>query len=71
LDELLEKGDMTTNASERQKIYSEVQKIIVDNGLALPMRIDYYIYGIANNVEGWKTEPGGWPLAYNMWLSGE
>ena len=69
LDELLEKGDLTTNASERQQIYSEAQKLIVDNALALPMRVDFYIYGMSKAVQGWMTEPGGWPLAYNMWLS--
>ncbi|MBB4201011.1 hypothetical protein CCR94_00675 [Rhodoblastus sphagnicola] len=40
IDELLDKGPQTNDAAERQKIYSEVQKIVADQALTVPL----YVY---------------------------
>jgi peptide/nickel transport system substrate-binding protein len=68
IDELLEQGDSTTNLTEREAIYQEVQRLLVENAVSLPIRVDYYIYGISNKVHGWNKAPSGWPLLYDFWL---
>jgi peptide/nickel transport system substrate-binding protein len=67
LDELLERGDMVTDLGERAQIYKDIQKLIVENALNLPMRADFYLYGLGKDVHGWNTDPGGWLLTYGMW----
>jgi ABC-type transport system substrate-binding protein len=67
LDELLERGDMVTDLGERAQIYQDIQKLIVENALNLPMRADFYLYGLGTDVHGWNKDPGGWLLTYGMW----
>lgn len=71
LDALLEAGDQEVDLTKRAAIYQEVQKLIVENALCLPLRVDNYIYIYRKEVKGWKFEPGGWLLTYDMWLAEE
>jgi len=69
IDELLVAGDQESDQAAREEIYQEVQRLLVDNAVTLPVRIDFYIYGMTPAVQGWMTTVTGWPLTYNIWLS--
>jgi peptide/nickel transport system substrate-binding protein len=69
IDELLEQGDQVSNPAQREEIYQEVQRLLVENGVNLPLFVDYYIYGVNGAVKGWNIEPGGWPLTHDLWLA--
>ena len=68
LDALLDEGDVTTDIEARKLAYVKAQKLIVDNALCLPLKLDFYIYGVTKKLHGWKITCTGWPLTYNMWL---
>jgi len=68
LDTLLENGDLTANVQDRAQIYQEVQKLIGENALALPIRVDDYNYVSTSHVHGWTTGMDNWIRTYNLWL---
>jgi peptide/nickel transport system substrate-binding protein len=68
LEALLDEGDSTVAVEPRRLAYEQAQQLIVENALAMPMTLDFYIFGVSNQVHGWSTTATRWPLYYNMWL---
>ena len=49
--------------------YTEAQKIIVENGLAVPLRFDQMIAAMHDYVKGWAMNDLGFqPRLYDVWL---
>ena len=69
LDALLEKGDEVSDLTERAEIYAEIQNLLVDNGIVLPLRVDDYLYGLTTKVQNWTTAANGWPYFYELDLA--
>jgi peptide/nickel transport system substrate-binding protein len=69
LDAALVTGDTVTDADARIAAYTEAQQIIVENGLAVPIRYDHAIIGIRDYVKGWAMNDLGFqPRLYDTWL---
>jgi peptide/nickel transport system substrate-binding protein len=69
LDAALERGDTVTDTQGRIEAYTEAQRIIVENGLAVPIRFDHMIVGMRNYVKGWAMNDLGYqPRLYDVWL---
>lgn len=72
LDKALETGDAVTDTQGRIDAYTEAQKIIVENGLAVPIRFDQMIVGMRDYVKGWAMNDLGFqPRLYDVWLDKE
>jgi peptide/nickel transport system substrate-binding protein len=69
LDDALETGDTETDADARAAAYTQAQQIIVENGLAVPLRYDHMIAGMRDYVKGWAMNDLGFqPRLYDVWL---
>ena len=69
LDAALVTGDTVTDADARIAAYTEAQQIIVENGLAVPIRYDHAIIGLRDYVKGWAMNDLGFqPRLYDTWL---
>lgn len=64
-DALMEKGRTTTNPAEREKIYKELQKRLLDDTAALFIANPTSIVAFRNNVKGYKYTPG-WNQTLNL-----
>ncbi|KXZ40232.1 peptide/nickel transport system substrate-binding protein [Alkalithermobacter thermoalcaliphilus JW-YL-7 = DSM 7308] len=66
VDELLEKGRTTVDASEREKIYYEVQEIIVDETPIANLTYGNHNVGIQKGVKGFRLHPAGHHRLYGV-----
>ncbi|MBN1315155.1 MAG: ABC transporter substrate-binding protein [Anaerolineales bacterium] len=60
IDELLIQGRETTNESERIAIYTEIQQIVLENALIIPVRMFTNLFASLANVQGLLFEPEGY-----------
>ena len=69
LDGALETGDTVTDPDARAAAYTQAQQIIVNNGLAVPLRYDHMIAAMHDYVKGWAMNDLGFqPRLYDVWL---
>ena len=68
LDTLLEAGLATTDDNERATIYSEVQHILMQDAVVLPLYGNVSVFGFANNVQGLRFNAYGHPELLGVWL---
>jgi peptide/nickel transport system substrate-binding protein len=52
LDTLIDKGRIEMNPAERQKIYSQIQHIIMDNALIIPINMQAVLVAMQANLAG-------------------
>ena len=65
----METGDTVTDPDARAAAYTQAQQIIVENGLAVPLRYDHMIAGMRDYVKGWAMNDLGFqPRLYDVWL---
>lgn len=72
LDNLLLEAERQTDENVRRALYAEVQRVIMNEALILPVR-DYVNLNASNaNLQGLVFDPYGWfPLLNNATLTGE
>lgn len=68
LDALLEKGRTTLDTGERQKIYEEVQKIVVDQAYLIPLYTEKKYDLVNKRIEAVKLDQGNLMLN-DMWVN--
>jgi peptide/nickel transport system substrate-binding protein len=68
LDELIAQGRTATDPAERQAVYAEIQKYVMDNALILPIWDNAWITLTAPGVQGLRFDLEGRPLLYNVWV---
>lgn len=57
LDSLLDKGGKELNRAERQKIYAEVQKLVIEQAYWIPLYTANEFFVVNNRVHGVKLQP--------------
>ena len=60
LDRLLDEGSQTTDAAERARIYDEVQRIVMDNALIVPVYLVYNNTVVRAEVKDLRFDKRGW-----------
>ena len=69
LDNYLDQGDSLTDPAKRVDAYASAQKLIVENGLVLPVKNDFQIVGLQKQVQGWKMDDQNYhPRPYDVSL---
>lgn len=68
LDRLLEAGLATSDEDERAEIYSEVQRILTEDAVALPLYGNVSIFAFDPMVQGFGFNPYGHPEFLGVWL---
>lgn len=69
LDSLLEKGATTTDSRERQKVYADIQKLIVDEAYWIPLYSAKTFQVINNRIQGVKPNPLATLNVQDMWVN--
>jgi peptide/nickel transport system substrate-binding protein len=59
LDALIDKGRAELNPAERQKIYSQIQHLIMDNALIIPVNAQGILLGFQANMSGMVVSNDG------------
>lgn len=70
LDELLEQGLATAAEEEREQIYNEVQRIIMENALVVPLYGNVSLFGSRASVKNMAFDPRGNPTLYDVYIEG-
>lgn len=68
LDALLEAGLATADEAERIGIYSEIQRILAEDAVALPLYGNVSIFGFQPEVQGFRFSAYGHPELLGVWL---
>jgi peptide/nickel transport system substrate-binding protein len=68
LDALLQAGLETADEAEREGIYREVQRIIQENALVLPLYANVNVFGLNQSVQGFRFNAYGHPELQGVWL---
>jgi len=69
LDNLLIEGVRQRDPNVRRSLYAQVQRLIMDEALILPIRDYVNLNGVAANVQGLTFDAYGWfPLLPNLTL---
>ena len=69
LNELLDMGVSTTDTAERQDIYCEVQDILMDEALILPVYWEKELIVTSDVVKGLAFDLQGYPILYDVYLA--
>jgi peptide/nickel transport system substrate-binding protein len=68
MDELIAQGQQTSDVEERKAIYSEIQKITMDEALILPLWDESWVYLAPAAVQGLRFDQLASPLFYEVWV---
>jgi peptide/nickel transport system substrate-binding protein len=68
LDALLQAGLETADAEERLAIYTEVQEILQDNAVVIPLYANVNVFGLNQDVQGFRFNAYGHPELQGVWL---
>jgi peptide/nickel transport system substrate-binding protein len=68
MDELIEAGSKEIDQTKRLTIYKELQKIVMDQALILPIQETTSAYVMLTKVKGFKADSLGRPWLYNVWI---
>lgn len=66
LDELIEKVAVEPNKAERQKYYSEIQKLVKENEYVIPLWYDVTIYAMNKRVQNFNLDVTFCPDLYKV-----
>ncbi|OZC86761.1 ABC transporter substrate-binding protein [Rhodococcus sp. 15-649-1-2] len=69
LDELLTRGAATANGPDREQIYADVQREVIDEAYYVPVYVQAYRLGASNGVHGIKFATNASPLFYDAFLT--
>jgi peptide/nickel transport system substrate-binding protein len=68
LDELLDSAAGIADPEERAAVYSEIQRIIMENALIIPLVENTYFTIVRNDVHGVVLDAQGYPWLYDVWI---
>ena len=69
IDELLYEGLSTMNADEREAIYADIQRRVMQQALIIPIRDYVNLNGVSTQVRGLRFDARGWfPWLYDVQL---
>jgi peptide/nickel transport system substrate-binding protein len=68
MDDLIAQGQRTADVEERKRVYSEIQKIAMDQALILPLWDGSWITLAAPAVQSLRFDQIASPLFYNAWV---
>lgn len=71
LDQLIEQGLATADPNARKTIYDEIQKIVMDNALVVPLYANVSLFGSRAAVTALRFDPRANPLLYDVQLKGK
>lgn len=66
VDQLLEDGLRTTDPQERAEIYSQAQKLLMEDAVALPLYNQVGLSAMAANVQGYSYDLRAYPRYYDV-----
>jgi peptide/nickel transport system substrate-binding protein len=69
LDALISKSRTTMDADERNVVFEDLQKYIVDQAIWAPLWIDNYTWAYDNSIQGAQVHPDAYTLYFDAWLS--
>lgn len=69
LDSLLRKGLETPDPAKRQKIYSEISLILLENAVGVPLYANASIFGMKSKVKGFKFDPYAHPEFFDVQIT--
>ncbi len=69
LDVLLEKGQTTTDRAERQKVYEQIQRLVVDQAYWVPLYSAKTFQVVNNRIQGVKPNPLATLNVQDMWVN--
>lgn len=69
LDALLKQGAATANGPEREKIYSDIQREVIEQAYFVPVYVQAYRLGASNAVHGIRFATNASPLFYDAFLT--
>ena len=70
IDQLLEAGDAELDQSKRAKIYSDMQKKVLDLGLAAPLYENTMIFAMRSQVKGFALHGmAEYPIMYDVYIA--
>ncbi|AEB44387.1 MULTISPECIES: ABC transporter substrate-binding protein [Micromonospora] len=70
LDKLLTDGVSTLDPAQRQRIYSDAQRYVVENAVSLPVYVPTSLLGVARHVHGVEFGANATPLFAGAWIAG-
>lgn len=70
LDALLDEGLAISDMDERQVIYSEIQRIIMENALVVPLYGNVALFGSRAAVQGLVFDPNANPVLFDIFIEG-
>jgi peptide/nickel transport system substrate-binding protein len=59
VDKLLDQGKLVTDGPEREKIYVELQRLIIEDAAWGFLRVNELLIGMQKNVQGFIFDPSG------------
>ncbi len=59
----------TTDLDQRRALYSELQKLTLDDAISVPLVIAPSVTAVSNKVQGFETIPAGWWLLQDVCLT--
>jgi peptide/nickel transport system substrate-binding protein len=68
LDSLLEQGQGSGDPEARKQIYSQIQQIIMENALCVPLVEGLSALVMQDDVQGVSMDTRGFPYFYDAWL---
>ena len=66
---LVHQAVATTDPAQRAQLYSQLQKLTLDDAVTVPMVIPPALTAVSNTVVGFKTIPAGWWLLQDVCLT--
>jgi peptide/nickel transport system substrate-binding protein len=69
LDELIDKSRATLDKTERDKVYEDLQKYIVDQAIWVPLWIDKFTEAYDKSIQDAKFHPDAYTVYFDAWLS--
>jgi len=69
LDEWTVAASESTDPAERTKLYSQIQKRVIENADIVPVYVPSHILASATSVGGLRVSIYGWPILYDAWTT--
>ena len=69
LDALISKSRTTMDPDERNAVFEDLQKYVVDHAIWAPLWIDNYTWAYDKSIQGAQVHPDAYTMYFDAWLS--
>ncbi len=69
LDALISRSRTTMDEDERNVVFEDLQKYIVDHAIWAPLWIDNYTWAYDNSIQGAQIHPDAYTIYFDAWLT--